>query len=49
MSFEFEDTKPNITNDALLADLQRVAAALGTSVPHRSGHTAMLDNTPRLR
>jgi len=32
MSFEFEDTKPNISNDALLADLQRVAAALGTSV-----------------
>lgn len=32
MSFEFEDTKPNITNEDLLADLRRVAASLGTGV-----------------
>lgn len=32
MSFEFENTKPNITNEELLADLRRVAASLGTSV-----------------
>lgn len=32
MSFEFEDTKPSITNEELLADLRRVAASLGTSV-----------------
>jgi hypothetical protein len=32
MSFEFEDTKPNITNEELVADLRRVADSLGTSV-----------------
>lgn len=32
MSFEFEDTKPSITNEDLLADLRRVATSLGTSV-----------------
>lgn len=32
MSFEFEDTKPNITNEQLLADPRRVASSLGTSV-----------------
>lgn len=32
MSFEFEDTKPEITNEDLLADLRRVAAFLGTDV-----------------
>jgi hypothetical protein len=32
MSFEFEDTKRNITNEDLLADLRRVAASLATGV-----------------
>jgi len=32
MPFEFEDTKPNIANEELLADLCRVAALLGTTI-----------------
>lgn len=32
MSFEFEDTKPNITNEDLLADLRRIAASSGSNL-----------------
>jgi hypothetical protein len=32
MRFTFEDTKPEITDSDLLADIRRVGASVGTSV-----------------
>jgi hypothetical protein len=41
MSFKFEDTKPNITNEDLLADLRRVSTSVGTTVLTQRGYSRL--------